>query len=1761
MDLGEDIDERLPGEDEKFDPSSAADTLRALDALWYIGATKKARWMDIIGDYAGEELFVIDGDSLVQRVLDDPLLALGKAGDTGFQTIHALYLVEQTLSAFAGRGCNFEIVFWDDNAPVTISSSEGDFVTTSRRLARRIIKHHCEDRLSIPVSTFANTDDEAWTEYEHQKKPMFVLLNDGSSFSDKGTLAADRMLVQRNMVLTLQHCGIPVVLLNGIEFKDSKIMSFVFEQRRVRQLPKKLPGAVARCHQRLAEETGLPRTGGQGSIVDFITIVLKKGRITPFVAELLYVFVAHLIILPSLSVSDRAQLPSLLHPKLEAALLNDFLPCVYEAAAGLACIDDVDGRVYTALLSAIVNDGHQTALANVIGSPEAARIQALWQQANGPRIDMSSFARRFSCLDKSTTSTSACSTDDGSYALLPFHEPTFDEHLSDIRVPTADETETSVVPTKYARGVIFADVHHWHNNRSILPSHLGGKPAVKRQLTPWQRKKELRAEQRFTHNLQLQAATLMGTIGLKQLVIPPAGNGAESRRAVVKGKAPASQSGAGGKGTKKSSGKGKTPKLSKKEQLLLDIQAQKDVGARKASIKSWKGHLAAMEAMSTDGKVAYLEQLNRNKVEEAWQGSELRAMRLDLLLRSWINDPQRDAPSVQDKYTVKAMRLIVDICARKVLTKAIAEKAKVVLSVLGFGEYADVLLPDEGQLEDTKMTFKFVDLLEGKGKRPAFPWMHIKEDPVEWQLRLWGEYMDRSIDATNDPRVGFRPDAWQRRVLDAIDRNSSLLVIAPTSSGKTFISYYAMEQVLRESDKGILVYIAPTKALVAQIAAEVYGRFKKTLPSGSLWAMQTRDYRIQDPQNCQILITVPEMLAIMLLSPPLAKSWTPRIKRIILDEIHSIGQQEGGAVWEQILLLAPCPVIGLSATIGSPRKFNDWLASVQRAHGYEHELVEHPHRYSHLRKYQYVLAKKPPKFQGLATYEPSERIQFLHPASMLVNGPRAMPPDLAFEASDTLSLYTVLAKRAADIDVDINDLKPSTFFKSVKALLTQKEVLEYEAALKQLLAHLIETSQQGDPDSSLALVSSDLKPPPIVCNTVDSAFAPNADEFVQNLIHLVSDLHATGSLPAIIFNFDRRYCEIIAQRLVSELERAEKAWRRSSPVWTNRIEQWEKWKAKAKDRQRQETRAKRNAGNEDEGPEQPSDTHSWQKSFDPNAPSEGFTFADVYAYSKADLDEDLRQLGWRAPGILNRLPWAFDALYRGIAVHHAGMNKHYRTLIERLFRIGYIRVMICTGTLALGINAPAKTAVFAGDSPFLTALMYRQCAGRAGRRGYDLFGNVVFYGLPEERIQRLVLSKLPSLGGTFPMTSTMCLRLVNLLHGSGNAQVAVDAVRSLMSLPHVTFTASAGRHQLLHHVRFSFEYLRQAGLLDAEGQPMNLYGVAAHLYYTEPSNFALVALLRQGILHDIAAHKSFEDAKREFIILMCHLFDRRYLSRVYTQKPHLQALLRKYPSRVLLPPLRSDAVRALREHDEEILRVFKGYAVTYAQSRDAELPKDVCLPLSHTPYVGSSESSPFKESLQRTAVPRSVRSSFIATSGHGDEFASVSELCRTARAGVELHEHSIPSMERFIRYANPDETDGVQHVLNAYIYDFYTHGQPTSLAQANGIKYGDIWYLLEDFNLVLLTLKTALQQLLSRTRSEDAELVVGVDLDEEQVVGDADVEDDVKEDEDITDEKEPAAEGEEFSRPKGVPDFDWNVYRMVSRAHEDFYAKFKAMWA
>ena len=299
------------------------------------------------------------------------------------------------------------------------------------------------------------------------------------------------------------------------------------------------------------------------------------------------------------------------------------------------------------------------------------------------------------------------------------------------------------------------------------------------------------------------------------------------------------------------------------------------------------------------------------------------------------------------------------------------------------------------------------------------------------------------------------------------------------------------------------------------------------------------------------------------------------------------------------------------------------------------------------------------------------------------------------------------------------------------------------------------------------------------------------------------------------------------------------------------------------------------------------------------------------------------------------------------------------------------------------------------------------------------------------------------------------------MHGADSAPATVKAVRSLLQMPQVIWDSQESEHQLLHHLRFSIEYLRRARLIDSEGRPLNLFGVAAHLYYTEPSNLAVVTLLRSGVIHEICSNKSTIEAKQNLIILFCHFFGRRELPPIYTSKENLEAILRmtKSASKVILPSLHERARTVLLEHNEQILEIFAAYASTFAIHNSNHLGDDDELPMSKLKYTSSrvGVGGLFQQYLEQNYTPVVVRSQFVANSGHGDVFHSVSELAATSRSGIHLNEHATPSMERFI--ASREGHKG-GFALNAYIYDFYMHGQVTTLAAANGIRKGDIWWSL-----------------------------------------------------------------------------------------------------
>ena len=57
-----------------------------------------------------------------------------------------------------------------------------------------------------------------------------------------------------------------------------------------------------------------------------------------------------------------------------------------------------------------------------------------------------------------------------------------------------------------------------------------------------------------------------------------------------------------------------------------------------------------------------------------------------------------------------------------------------------------------------------------------------------------------------------------------------------------------------------------------------------------------------------------------------------------------------------------------------------------------------------------------------------------------------------------------------------------------------------------------------------------------------------------------------------------------------------------------------------------------------------------------------------------------------------------DLLPYGFAIHHAGMNRVDRTLVEDLFADRHIQVLVSTSTLAWGVNLPAHTVIIKGNT-------------------------------------------------------------------------------------------------------------------------------------------------------------------------------------------------------------------------------------------------------------------------------------------------------------------------------------------------------------------------------------------------------------------------------------------------------------------------------
>ncbi|MEC7948914.1 MAG: DEAD/DEAH box helicase [Myxococcota bacterium] len=165
---------------------------------------------------------------------------------------------------------------------------------------------------------------------------------------------------------------------------------------------------------------------------------------------------------------------------------------------------------------------------------------------------------------------------------------------------------------------------------------------------------------------------------------------------------------------------------------------------------------------------------------------------------------------------------------------------------------------------------------------------------------------------------GFTLDRFQAEAIEALQQGHSVLVCAPTGTGKTVVADWMVEEVLGRGKQ--VVYTAPIKALSNQKYRDYC-----TLLGEERTGLVTGDLVIRHDAPCRVMTT--EILRNMLLTG----GQLPDLGAVIIDEIHFLDDKERGTVWEEVLIYLPqdVQVVGLSATLANVQDFAEWLGSVR----------------------------------------------------------------------------------------------------------------------------------------------------------------------------------------------------------------------------------------------------------------------------------------------------------------------------------------------------------------------------------------------------------------------------------------------------------------------------------------------------------------------------------------------------------------------------------------------------------------------------------------------------------------------------------------------------------------------------------------------------------------------------------------------------------------------------------------------------------------
>ena len=170
-------------------------------------------------------------------------------------------------------------------------------------------------------------------------------------------------------------------------------------------------------------------------------------------------------------------------------------------------------------------------------------------------------------------------------------------------------------------------------------------------------------------------------------------------------------------------------------------------------------------------------------------------------------------------------------------------------------------------------------------------------------------------------QLNFPLDPFQQDAIRSISQGHSVVVCAPTGSGKTVIAEFAAMRAIAQGRK--LFYTTPLKALSNQKYHDLkaqYGEANVGLLTGD----------VSVNRDARIIVMTTEIFRNMLYGINENVGMLGYLGYVVLDECHYMNDSERGTVWEESIIYCPdnIQLVALSATVANAAELTDWINEV-----------------------------------------------------------------------------------------------------------------------------------------------------------------------------------------------------------------------------------------------------------------------------------------------------------------------------------------------------------------------------------------------------------------------------------------------------------------------------------------------------------------------------------------------------------------------------------------------------------------------------------------------------------------------------------------------------------------------------------------------------------------------------------------------------------------------------------------------------------------